>query len=144
MPEKATVARAKKALREGKKPTTAAGEFVREEIHHVRSGKHGAASRQQAVAIGLSKARKAGVPLGGAKKKARSTEVAPTAGGAKKRARSTGTTPTAGGAKKKARSTGAAPTAGGAKKKPRATGAARKPGGAKKKARTAGGTSRAT
>ena len=63
MPEKATVARARKDLREGKSPTTAAGEFVHEEIKHVRQGKHGARSPQQAIAIGLSKARRAGVPL---------------------------------------------------------------------------------
>src|SRR6266542_1459322 len=55
--------RAKKDLREGKSPTTAAGEFVHEEIDHVRRGKHGARSPQQAIAIGLSKARRAGVPL---------------------------------------------------------------------------------
>jgi hypothetical protein len=63
MPEKRTVERARKKLRGGKSPSTAAGEFVREEIHHVREGKHGARSPQQAIAIGLSKARRAGVPL---------------------------------------------------------------------------------
>jgi hypothetical protein len=63
MPWKTTVDRAKKDLREGKSPTTAAGEFVREEIEHVRRGKHGARSPKQAIAIGLSKARRAGVPL---------------------------------------------------------------------------------
>jgi hypothetical protein len=63
MPERSTVERSKKALREGKRPTTAAGEFVREEIEHVREGKHGARSPRQAIAIGLSKARRAGVPL---------------------------------------------------------------------------------
>lgn len=63
MPEKATTRRAKAALREGKRPSTAAGEFVREEIEHVREGKHGARSSKQAIAIGLSKARRAGVPL---------------------------------------------------------------------------------
>src|SRR5512139_3300673 len=63
MPEKTTVRRANAALREGKRPTTAAGEFVREEVEHVRRGKHGARSPQQAIAIGLSKARRAGVPL---------------------------------------------------------------------------------
>src|SRR5215469_2846139 len=63
MPEKATVRRAKKDLREGKSPTTAAGEFVHQEIEHVRRGKHGARSPQQAIAIGLSEARRAGVPL---------------------------------------------------------------------------------
>lgn len=63
MPEKETTERAKKDLREGKSPSTAAGEFVREEIEHVREGKHGVRSPQQAIAIGLSKARRAGVPL---------------------------------------------------------------------------------
>jgi hypothetical protein len=63
MPEKATVKRAKQDAKQGKAPTTQAGEFVREEIHHVREGKHGARSPEQAIAIGLSKARKAGVKL---------------------------------------------------------------------------------
>ena len=63
MPEKATVQRARRKAREGKAPTTQAGEFVREEIHHVREGKHGARSAKQAIAIGLSKARSAGVKL---------------------------------------------------------------------------------
>jgi len=63
MPEKRTVEKAKTDLRRGKRPTTAAGEFVREEIEHVRHGKHGARSPKQAIAIGLSKARRAGVPL---------------------------------------------------------------------------------
>src|SRR6201990_1051422 len=63
MPEKATMDRAKEDLKEGKSPSTAAGEFVREEIDHVREGKHGARSPQQAIAIGLSKARRAGIPL---------------------------------------------------------------------------------
>ena len=63
MPEKKTVEKARKNLRRGKSPSTAAGEFVREEIHHVRRGKHGARSTEQAIAIGLSKARRAGVPL---------------------------------------------------------------------------------
>jgi hypothetical protein len=63
MPEKETINRAKEDLREGKSPTTAAGEFVHEEIEHVREGKHGARSPEQAIAIGLSKARRAGIPL---------------------------------------------------------------------------------
>jgi Family of unknown function (DUF6496) len=63
MPEKETLERARKDKREGKSPSTQAGEFVREEIHHVREGKHGAASTRQAIAIGLSKARRAGVKL---------------------------------------------------------------------------------
>ena len=63
MPEKATIERAKQDKRAGKRPTTQAGEFVREEIHHIREGKHGARSAKQAIAIGLSKARRAGVKL---------------------------------------------------------------------------------
>lgn len=63
MPEKETVERARRDERQGKSPSTQAGEFVREEIHHVREGKHGARSPQQAIAIGLSKARRAGVKL---------------------------------------------------------------------------------
>ena len=60
MPEKVTLERAEEDRREGKAPSTQAGEFVREEIHHVREGKHGARSTKQAIAIGLSKARRAG------------------------------------------------------------------------------------
>src|SRR5919109_244209 len=63
MPEKETLERANKAKRTGKAPTSQAGEFVREEMHHVRKGKHGARSTKQAIAIGLSKARRAGVKL---------------------------------------------------------------------------------
>lgn len=63
MPEKETLERARKDKREGKAPSTQAGEFVREEIEHVREGKHGARSTKQAIAIGLSKARRAGVAL---------------------------------------------------------------------------------
>ena len=63
MPERRTVEKAKEKLRAGEAPSSAAGEFVREEIHHVREGKHGARSAKQAIAIGLSKARRAGVPL---------------------------------------------------------------------------------
>jgi uncharacterized protein DUF6496 len=63
MPEKQTIERAREDAREGKSPSTQAGEFVREEMHHIREGKHGAASPKQAIAIGLSKARRAGVNL---------------------------------------------------------------------------------
>ena len=63
MPEAKTAERARKAQRQGKSPTTAAGAFVREEIDHVREGKHGARSAKQAIAIGLSKARRAGIKL---------------------------------------------------------------------------------
>src|SRR6476660_6086966 len=63
MPEKQTMKRAQRAKREGKTPSMQAAEFVREEIHHIREGKHGARSTKQAIAIGLSKARRAGVKL---------------------------------------------------------------------------------
>ena len=59
MPEEKTLERAQEDLREGKGASTAAGEFVREEMHHIREGKHGAKSTKQAIAIGLSKARRA-------------------------------------------------------------------------------------
>jgi hypothetical protein len=63
MPERTTMQRARRDRREGKAPSTQAGEFVREEIEHIRAGKHGARSTKQAIAIGLSKARRAGVDL---------------------------------------------------------------------------------
>lgn len=63
MPEKRVMERAQKDAREGKSPSTQAGEFVHEEIEHIREGKHGAKSAKQAIAIGLSKARRAGVKL---------------------------------------------------------------------------------
>ena len=63
MPEKETLERAREDARQGKSPSTQAGEFVREEIEHIREGKHGARSTKQAIAIGLSKARRAGVNL---------------------------------------------------------------------------------
>jgi hypothetical protein len=63
MPERKTIERARRDKSEGKAPTTQAGEFVREEIEHVREGKHGARSAKQAIAIGLSKARRAGIDL---------------------------------------------------------------------------------
>jgi len=63
MPERRTLERARRDARQGKAPSTQAGEFVREEMHHIREGKHGARSARQAVAIGLSKARRAGVNL---------------------------------------------------------------------------------
>src|SRR5262249_34304256 len=64
MPEKKTLERAREDARAGKSPSTQAGEFVREEMHHVREAKHGARNTKQAIAIGLSKARRAGVQLG--------------------------------------------------------------------------------
>ena len=63
MPEKETLDRAREDAREGKAPSTQAGEFVKEEMDHIREGKHGARSTKQAIAIGLSKARRAGVKL---------------------------------------------------------------------------------
>jgi hypothetical protein len=75
MPEKETIERAREDAREGKAPTTQAGEFVREEMHHIREGKHGARSTKQAIAIGLSKARRAGVKLRPPKKGAASEET---------------------------------------------------------------------
>ena len=63
MPEKQTLERARRDKRQGKAASTQAGEFVREEMHHIREGKHGARSTKQAIAIGLSKARRAGVSL---------------------------------------------------------------------------------
>jgi hypothetical protein len=63
MPEEETIERAREDAREGKSPSTQAGEFVREEMEHIREGKHGARSAKQAIAIGLSNARRAGVKL---------------------------------------------------------------------------------
>src|SRR5437764_13578500 len=63
MPDKETIDRAKEDAAEGKSASTQAGEFVREEMHHIRAGKHGARSTKQAIAIGLSKARRAGAKL---------------------------------------------------------------------------------
>ena len=63
MPNQDTIERAHEDQREGKAASTQAGEFVREEFHHIRQGKHGARSTKQAIAIGLSKARRAGVKL---------------------------------------------------------------------------------
>ena len=63
MPDKKAIERAEKDRREGKSASTQAGEFVREEMHHIREGKHGARSTKQAIAIGLSEARRAGVKL---------------------------------------------------------------------------------
>jgi hypothetical protein len=75
MPEKETLERAEEDKAEGKSPSTQAGEFVREEIEHVREGKHGARSAKQAIAIGLSKARRAGVKLPAPKKGEASSET---------------------------------------------------------------------
>jgi hypothetical protein len=74
MPEKKTIERARRNKRQGKRPSTQADEFVREEIHHVREGKHGARSTKQAIAIGLSKARRSGVKLPPPKRGSRATK----------------------------------------------------------------------
>lgn len=68
MPERKTLQRAARDKKQGKSASTQAGEFVREEIEHVREGKHGVRSTKQAIAIGLSKARRAGVDLPSPKK----------------------------------------------------------------------------
>jgi hypothetical protein len=68
MPDKETLEKAHEDELEGKGPSTQAGEFVREEMEHIREGKHGARSTKQAIAIGLSKARRAGVKLSPPKK----------------------------------------------------------------------------
>jgi len=75
MPEKETLERAEQDKKEGKSPSTQAGEFVREEIEHIREGKHGARSTEQAIAIGLSKARRAGVKLAAPEKGKASKET---------------------------------------------------------------------
>src|ERR1700748_734139 len=75
MPEQEVIDRARKDKREGKAPSTQAGEFVHEEIEHVKEGKHGARSTKQAIAIGLSKARRAGVKLPAPKKGTASEET---------------------------------------------------------------------
>jgi len=86
MPEKETIRKAREDKREGKAPSTQAGEFVREEIHRVREGKHGARSTKQAIAIGLSKARRAGVKLPAPEKGEASPETRRSAKSALKRA----------------------------------------------------------
>ena len=75
MTEKEALERAERDKEQGKSPSTQAGEFIREEIHHIREGKHGARSPQQAIAIGLSKARRAGVKLGPPKSGRSSSKV---------------------------------------------------------------------
>jgi hypothetical protein len=93
MPEKRTIEKAREAKRAGKSPSTQAGEFVREEIEDIRRGEHGARSTRQAIAIGLSKARRAGIDLppprkGKAKKRTRkSAEYAYEAGQGRRKTR---------------------------------------------------------
>jgi hypothetical protein len=88
MPDKETLERARKDKREGKSASTQAGEFVREEMHHIREGKHGAKSSEQAIAIGLSKARRAGVELSPPKKGQASSETRHSAESALRKGRS--------------------------------------------------------
>jgi hypothetical protein len=75
MPEKATIERARRDKRQGKAASTQAGEFIREELRHIRQGKHGARSTKQAIAIGLSEARRAGVDLPPPRKESASAET---------------------------------------------------------------------
>jgi uncharacterized protein DUF6496 len=86
MPDKKTVEKARQDAREGKSASTQAGEFVREEMHHIREGKHGARNTKQAIAIGLSEARRAGVKLP-PRGKNRTTESPSTAHRSMKRSR---------------------------------------------------------
>ncbi len=94
MPSKATIERAREDKREGKSPSTQAGEFIHEEIEHIRQGKHGARNTKQAIAIGLSEARRAGVDLPPPKKgrtserTRRSAELAYETGQGKRKPRS--------------------------------------------------------
>src|SRR5438874_5947094 len=88
MPEKRTIKRARRDKRQGKATSTQAGEFVREEMHHIRGGKHGARSTKQAIAIGLSKARRAGVHLRPPKKGKASAKTRRSAARAYSRGRS--------------------------------------------------------
>ena len=88
MPTQATTRKAKAEMRRGHSASTAAGEFVREEMHHKRQRKHGAKSREQAIAIGLSKARRAGIPVKRRPKRAKragSRKTARTTTGARSR-----------------------------------------------------------
>jgi hypothetical protein len=145
MPERKTLERAREDAREGKAPSTQAGEFVREEIHHVREGKHGARSAQQAIAIGLSKARRAGVKV----PKQRKTAAKSKAGGSTRRTKAR-TKPSAKRSravrralKREGRSAG---TRGAlskqARKSARSRSAASRSAAAKKAARTKGGAGR--
>src|SRR5690349_5133174 len=88
MPEKRTIERARRDKAKGKAASTQAGEFVREEMHHIRKGKHGARSTKQAIAIGLSKARRAGVKLSAPEKGTTSERTRRSAKSALRRSRS--------------------------------------------------------
>src|SRR5438034_7574356 len=96
MPEKETIERARRDKRQGKAPSTQAGEFIREEMHHIREGKHGARSSKQAIAIGLSKARRAGVNLRPPKKGQASAKTRRSAASAYRKGQSGGRRKTSG------------------------------------------------
>jgi hypothetical protein len=133
MPEPETLERAREDAREGKSPSTQAGEFVREEIHHVREGKHGARSPEQAIAIGLSKARRAGVKVPkkkGASKSSSSRATRKRSKPSAKRSRAVRQ------ARKSARSRSASSRSAAAKKAAQTKGPARRSAAARKAART--------
>ena len=160
MPEKATLERAERDKRQGKSASTQAGEFVREEMHHVREGKHGARSTKQAIAIGLSKARRAGVKLkpprrGTASRRTRRSGARAYAAGQRRRGRTSrrrsraisrvlkreghraaSKSALAKQAKRSARRRGASARSAAAKKAVRTKGAARRSAAARKAART--------
>lgn len=151
MPEQQTLQKARRAKREGKAPSTQAGAFVHEEIEHVREGKHGARSTKQAIAIGLSKARRAGVAVparGKAAKKTAARTAGKRAAPSKKRARATTKALKREGhaagshaalsrqARSAARKRSAASRSSAAKKAARAKGASGRSAAAKKAART--------
>src|SRR5437868_1382778 len=92
MPEKRVMKKAAQDKRQGKASSSQAGEFVREEMHHIRKGKHGARSTKQAIAIGLSKARRAGVNLKAPKKGTASAETRKNASRALRKGRTHGKT----------------------------------------------------
>jgi hypothetical protein len=130
MPEKKTLERARKAKRSGKSPSTQAGEFIREEIHHIREGKHGAQSTEQAIAIGLSKARRAGVKLG------RPPRARARSGGSRSKSRPASRAALASHARRTARERGPAARRAAAKKAVRTKGPAARRAAARKAART--------
>jgi uncharacterized protein DUF6496 len=150
-PARETLERAREDAREGRSPSTQAGEFVREEIHHVREGKHGARSPEQAIAIGLSKARRAGVKVpakkgGSTRSKSRTAKKRskPSAkrsravrGALKREGRSAGSRKSLGRhARKAARARTASSRSASAKKAARTKGPARRKAAARKAART--------
>jgi hypothetical protein len=137
MPDRETLRRAAKDKRQGKAPSTQAGEFVREEIEHIREGKHGARSAKQAIAIGLSKARRAGVKATPSKTASKATKekAAQDTKAAKKRSSGTATKKSTQARKSAAKRTTASKSAA-AKKAAHTKGAAGRKTAAKKAART--------